>query len=75
MRAILLVSTLGLAACSSGERYNKPSEQADALNSMSPANTPDNEAAAAGTVVDTTTDYPDSGNYTPDPNTNQYDRQ
>ncbi len=75
MRAILFASTLALAACSSGERYNKPSEQADALNSLSPGNTPDNEAAAAGNVVDTTTDYPAGENYKPDPNTNQYDRR
>lgn len=75
MRAILLFPILALAACSSGERYNKPSEQVEALESLSPANTPDNEAAAAGAVVDTTTDYPAGNSYTPDPNTNQYDRR
>lgn len=75
MRAILLLTTLALAACSTGERANKPDEQADALNRLSPANTPDNEAAAAGNVVDTTTDYQEGNSYTPDPNTNQYDRR
>lgn len=75
MRAIAVLSIVALAACSPGDRANEPSEQADALNSMAPQNTPDDEAAAAGNLVDTTTDYPAGDNYTPDPNTNQYDRR
>lgn len=74
MRAILLLSTLVLAACTDGDRANKPSDQGEALNSLSPANTPDNEAAAAGKAPDDLTNYAD-GNYTPDPSSNQYDRR
>lgn len=75
MRATFLLTILALAACSTGERANKPDEQADALESLSPANTPDTEAAAAGNVVDTTTDYPAGNSYTPDPNTKPSNRR
>ena len=68
MRASLLLFSLSLAACSTGERPNKPDEQSDALNGLAPAATPDNEAAAAGEVVDRTTDYANDNGYTPDPN-------
>ena len=72
MRVGFLILPLCLIACSDGRVANKPSDQGDALNSMSPANTPDNEAAAAGTVDDGLTN--DAGS-TPEPNSNQYDRK
>ena len=73
MRVTLLVIPLALAACSSGDRANKPDDQGPALNSLSPANTPDNEAAAAGQAPGELTNY--SEEYTPDPDGNQYDRR
>lgn len=72
---LLLISTglLTLAACTSGDRANKPDDQEAALESLSPENTPDNEAAV-GQAPDDLTTYED-GNYTPDPAGNQYDRR
>ena len=75
MRAALLLPAFALAACSSGDRANKPSDAGAALNSLAPAATPDNEAAAAGAVDNGTTNYPAGDEATPDPAGNQYNRR
>ena len=69
MRALIFsASLLALTACTDGDRANKPSDQGEALNSLSPANTPDNEAAV-GQAPDELTNYQQDD--TPDPNANQ----